>query len=123
MYVYTILCSQCYKMCTEANLCNHYLANNYDVFNLCTDTWIKWSVSFIYDHVYIHVPHSSPPPSPPPQIDALPRVVEAVAGACEVYVDGGFRTASDILKGLALGARAIFLGRPVSFALAYNVST
>lgn len=50
--------------------------------------------------------------------DALPEVVDAVAGRAEVYVDGGVRTGTDVLRGLALGARAVFLGRPVVYGLA-----
>ncbi|OZJ03808.1 hypothetical protein BZG36_03016 [Bifiguratus adelaidae] len=53
-------------------------------------------------------------------IDALPEVVQAVENKCEVYVDSGFRTGTDILKALALGARAVFLGRPYLYGLAYN---
>jgi isopentenyl diphosphate isomerase/L-lactate dehydrogenase-like FMN-dependent dehydrogenase len=51
-------------------------------------------------------------------IDALPEVVEAVGGACEVYVDGGVRRGTDIVKALALGARAAFVGRPIAAGLA-----
>jgi isopentenyl diphosphate isomerase/L-lactate dehydrogenase-like FMN-dependent dehydrogenase len=51
-------------------------------------------------------------------IDALPEVVEAVGGDCEVYVDGGFRRGTDVVKALALGARAAFVGRPVAAGLA-----
>ncbi|XP_071478573.1 2-Hydroxyacid oxidase 1-like [Diadema antillarum] len=52
-------------------------------------------------------------------LDALPEVVEAVRGTnVEVYVDGGVRTGADILKALALGARAAFIGRPVIWGLA-----
>jgi isopentenyl diphosphate isomerase/L-lactate dehydrogenase-like FMN-dependent dehydrogenase len=51
-------------------------------------------------------------------IDALPEVVEAAAGRCEVYVDGGFRRGTDVVKALALGARAAFVGRPVAAGLA-----
>ena len=43
-------------------------------------------------------------------LDALPEVVEAVGGRCEVYVDGGIRRGGDVLKALALGARAAFAG-------------
>jgi isopentenyl diphosphate isomerase/L-lactate dehydrogenase-like FMN-dependent dehydrogenase len=50
-------------------------------------------------------------------IDALPEVVEAAGGACEVYVDGGFRRGTDVVKALALGARAAFVGRPVAAGL------
>jgi 4-hydroxymandelate oxidase len=50
-------------------------------------------------------------------VDALPEVVAAVAGRAEVYVDGGVRRGTDVLKALALGARAVFVGRPVLWGL------
>jgi 4-hydroxymandelate oxidase len=51
--------------------------------------------------------------------DALPEVADAVAGTgTELFVDGGIRRAEHILAALALGARAVFLGRPVLWALA-----
>jgi isopentenyl diphosphate isomerase/L-lactate dehydrogenase-like FMN-dependent dehydrogenase len=53
-------------------------------------------------------------------IEALPEVVEAVAGRCEVYVDGGIRRGSDVLKALALGARAVLVGRPILWGLAVD---
>lgn len=49
---------------------------------------------------------------------ALPGVAAAVSGEAEVYVDGGVRDGRDALVALALGARAVFLGRPPLFALA-----
>ena len=49
--------------------------------------------------------------------DALAEVVDAVAGDAEVYVDGGIRRAEHVLAALALGARAVFVGRPVLWAL------
>jgi 4-hydroxymandelate oxidase len=49
--------------------------------------------------------------------EALPEVVEAVGSACEVYVDGGIRRGTDVLRALALGARAVFVGRPVAWGL------
>jgi isopentenyl diphosphate isomerase/L-lactate dehydrogenase-like FMN-dependent dehydrogenase len=55
-----------------------------------------------------------------PSIEALPEVVEAVAGRCEVYLDGGIRRGTDVLKALALGARAVLVGRPVLWGLAVN---
>lgn len=51
-------------------------------------------------------------------LDALPEVVEAVHGRAEVYVDGGVRRGTDVLKALALGARAVLVGRPVVYGLA-----
>lgn len=55
------------------------------------------------------------------QIDALPEVVEAVEGKVEVFMDGGIRKGTDVLKALALGAKAVFVGRPVLWALACEV--
>jgi len=49
---------------------------------------------------------------------ALPRVVDAVAGRAEVYMDGGVRRGTDVLKALALGARAVLVGRPCLWGLA-----
>ncbi len=54
----------------------------------------------------------------PATLDALPEVVEAVKGRAEVYVDGGVRRGTDVLKALALGARAVLVGRPVVWGLA-----
>ena len=51
-------------------------------------------------------------------IEALPKVVEAVDGRAEVLVDGGVRRGTDVLKALALGARAVLIGRPYMYALA-----
>jgi isopentenyl diphosphate isomerase/L-lactate dehydrogenase-like FMN-dependent dehydrogenase len=61
--------------------------------------------------------------SVPATIDALSEVVEAVAGRAEVYLDGGVRRGTDALKALALGARAVFVGRPVLWGLAVAGST
>lgn len=51
-------------------------------------------------------------------IDILPEVIEAVEGKVEVYVDGGIRRGTSVFKALALGAKAVFLGRPVLWSLA-----
>ena len=51
-------------------------------------------------------------------ITALPEVVEAVQGRAEVFVDGGVRRGTDILKAIALGARGVLIGRPVLWGLA-----
>lgn len=53
-------------------------------------------------------------------IDALPRIVEAVKGRVEVLVDGGVRRGADVLKAVALGARAVLIGRPYLWGLAAN---
>jgi 4-hydroxymandelate oxidase len=53
-----------------------------------------------------------------PAIEALPEVVAAVGGKTQVFVDGGFRRGADVVKALALGARAVLLGRPVLWGLA-----
>jgi 4-hydroxymandelate oxidase len=51
--------------------------------------------------------------------EALPEIATAVAGSgAEVYVDGGIRRAEHVLAAIALGARAVFIGRPVLWALA-----
>jgi isopentenyl diphosphate isomerase/L-lactate dehydrogenase-like FMN-dependent dehydrogenase len=52
--------------------------------------------------------------------DALPAVVDAVGDRIEVFVDGGIRRGTDVLKALALGARAVLVGRPVLYGLAVD---
>jgi 4-hydroxymandelate oxidase len=51
-------------------------------------------------------------------IRALPEVVEALQGRSEVLLDGGIRRGTDVLKAIALGARAVLIGRPVIWGLA-----
>jgi isopentenyl diphosphate isomerase/L-lactate dehydrogenase-like FMN-dependent dehydrogenase len=53
----------------------------------------------------------------PATCEALPHVVEAAGDLCEIYVDGGIRRGSDVLKAVALGARAALVGRPVLWGL------
>ena len=53
-----------------------------------------------------------------PTLLALPRVVDAVAGRAPVLVDGGIRRGTDVAKALALGARAVLIGRPYLWGLA-----
>ena len=50
-------------------------------------------------------------------LDALPTVVDAVAGDIPILFDGGIRSGSDALKAIALGARAVLIGRPYAYAL------
>ncbi len=54
----------------------------------------------------------------PAAIEVLPEVVEAVQGRAEVLVDGGVRRGVDIMKALALGARAVLIGRAYLWGLA-----
>ncbi len=54
----------------------------------------------------------------PPTINALGEVVAAVRDDAEVIVDGGFRSGSDVVRALALGAEAVMVGRPWAFGLA-----
>ena len=53
----------------------------------------------------------------PATCEALPYVVDAAGDRCEIYVDGGIRRGSDVLKAIALGARAVLVGRPVLWGL------
>jgi isopentenyl diphosphate isomerase/L-lactate dehydrogenase-like FMN-dependent dehydrogenase len=53
-------------------------------------------------------------------LDALPEVVDAVGNRAEVYVDGGVRCGSDVVMALALGARAVLVGRPALYGLAFG---
>jgi isopentenyl diphosphate isomerase/L-lactate dehydrogenase-like FMN-dependent dehydrogenase len=50
-------------------------------------------------------------------VRALPAVVDAVGGEAEVYLDGGIRRGTDVVKALALGARACMVGRPLLYGL------
>lgn len=54
----------------------------------------------------------------PPSIVALPYVVDAVAGRCEILMDSGIRSGTDVLRALALGASAVLVARPLLWALA-----
>lgn len=53
----------------------------------------------------------------PSSIDSLPGIVEAVENDVEIYLDSGIRRGTDILKALALGARAVLIGRPYAWGL------
>ena len=54
----------------------------------------------------------------PATIDVLPSIAEAVDGKAEIFMDGGVRRGTDVLKALAFGARAVLIGRPYAWALA-----
>lgn len=53
----------------------------------------------------------------PATIDALPKIADAVAGRIDVLLDGGIRRGTDAIKALALGAKAVLIGRPVLWGL------
>lgn len=53
----------------------------------------------------------------PATCEVLPHVVDAAKDRCEIYVDGGVRRGSDVLKAIALGARAVLIGRPILWGL------
>ena len=54
----------------------------------------------------------------PATIEALPGVAKAVDGRITVLLDGGIRRGTDVLKAIALGARAVLIGRPYVWGLA-----
>lgn len=54
----------------------------------------------------------------PAALEALPGIVEALGGRGEVYLDGGVRRGSDVITALALGAKAVLVGRAYSYGLA-----
>lgn len=56
----------------------------------------------------------------PATLEVLPEIVGVVGGRCEVYLDGGIRRGTDVFKALALGARAVGIGRPILWGLAVN---
>jgi 4-hydroxymandelate oxidase len=53
-------------------------------------------------------------------IDALPEIADAVRGGCEVLLDSGIRSGTDVLRALALGASGVLLGRPLMWGLAVD---
>jgi 4-hydroxymandelate oxidase len=59
----------------------------------------------------------------PASIDALPRIAAAVQGRVPLLLDGGIRRGTDVVKALALGARAVLVGRPVLHGLAVGGAT
>jgi len=56
----------------------------------------------------------------PATIDVLTEIVDAADDKMEVYIDGGIRRGTDVLKALAYGAKAVLLGRPVLWGLAVD---
>jgi len=52
-------------------------------------------------------------------VEVLSEAVQAAQGKLEVYLDGGVRRGADVVKAIALGAKAVFIGRPLFWGLAY----
>ncbi|MGD8389145.1 MAG: alpha-hydroxy acid oxidase [Desulfobacteraceae bacterium] len=59
----------------------------------------------------------------PHPFQVMDEITRRIGGRCTILVDGGFRRGSDVLKGLAFGAQAVGLGRPILFALAADGRT
>jgi 4-hydroxymandelate oxidase len=55
-----------------------------------------------------------------PTLEILPEVVDAVGDRTEVLMDGGIRRGTDVITALALGARAVLVGRPALWGLAVD---
>lgn len=53
----------------------------------------------------------------PATCEVLPHIVDQAGDCCEIYIDGGIRRGSDVLKAIALGARAVMIGRPLLWGL------
>jgi 4-hydroxymandelate oxidase len=53
----------------------------------------------------------------PATCEVLPHVVDLAGDRCQIYVDGGIRRGGDVLKAIALGARAVLIGRPILWGL------
>ena len=53
-------------------------------------------------------------------INVLPEVTDAVHGKIEIFMDGGVRRGTDIIKAIALGAKAVLIGRPVIWGLTFD---
>src|SRR3546814_5382243 len=56
----------------------------------------------------------------PATLFVLPEIVEAIGSKAVVMLDGGIRRGSDVIKAMALGAKAVLIGRPGMFALSYG---
>ncbi|HET7377302.1 MAG TPA: alpha-hydroxy acid oxidase [Anaerolineae bacterium] len=56
----------------------------------------------------------------PATIEVLPRIAEEVNGRIEILIDGGIRRGTDVIKAIALGAKAVLIGRPVVWGLAVD---
>ena len=58
----------------------------------------------------------------PATIDLLPAISESVGDKLEIFLDGGIRRGTDVIKAIALGAKAVLIGRPILWGLAVNGS-
>ena len=57
------------------------------------------------------------------QLTALSHIAPKLSSKLEIYMDGGIQTGNDVFKALALGAKAVFVGRPVLWGLAVAVGS
>ncbi|ESP02804.1 hypothetical protein LOTGIDRAFT_110617 [Lottia gigantea] len=57
------------------------------------------------------------------QIDVVSEIIKVVNGRCEVYLDGGIRSGLDVMKALAMGVTAVFVGRPILWGLVCDGKT
>jgi isopentenyl diphosphate isomerase/L-lactate dehydrogenase-like FMN-dependent dehydrogenase len=53
-------------------------------------------------------------------VEVIGEAVAAAKGKLEIFLDGGIRRGADVVKALALGAKAVFIGRPLFWGLAFN---
>ncbi|XP_077867790.1 2-Hydroxyacid oxidase 2-like, partial [Saccoglossus kowalevskii] len=56
----------------------------------------------------------------PSSLEMLPEIKSAIGNDVDLYFDSGIRTGSDVFKALALGAKGVFIGRPVLYGLSYQ---
>ena len=71
-----------------------------------------------YSGIILSSHNRESPVEPAHAINSLPAIAKSTNGAVPILIDGNFRRGSDVLKALALGAKAVLLGRPVMWGLA-----
>ena len=81
---------------------------------------VKLAVEHGVDAVWVSNHGARQLDTTPASIEVLEECVKAANGECEVYFDGGVERGTDVLKALALGANAVFIGRPVLWGLAHS---
>ena len=81
---------------------------------------VKLAVEHGVDAVWVSNHGARQLDTTPASIEILEECVKAANGKCEIYFDGGVERGTDVLKALALGANAVFIGRPVLWGLAHS---